>query len=188
MALLLDCCLQIQQNAHMTLLKHFLELKRTSNLAQLHFVKASREYSSRLLICVASILRASVLWQIFKLHKHKVSRYIYMYIYSFENIAHTPNKKHVLHSWEFPSQSLTSFHRSAHRICTRDCKKKAVGVACLIWAWTEILHIAIPPLHLGLHVHDFHLLFLIKILFHYFLLLLLLSLDPLNPQYSIQIP
>lgn len=61
MALLLDCCLQIQQNAHMTLLKHFLELKRTSNLAQVHFVKASREYSSRLLICVASILRASVL-------------------------------------------------------------------------------------------------------------------------------
>ncbi len=84
--------------------------------------------------------------------------------------------------------NLTSFHRSAHRICTRDCKKKAVGVACLIWAWTEILHIAIPPLHLGLHVHDFHLLFLIKILFHYFFLLLLLSLDPLNPQYSIQIP
>lgn len=83
--------------------------------------------------------------------------------------------------------NLTSFHRSAHRICTRDCEKKAVGVACLIWAWTEILHIAIPPLHLGLHVHDFHLLFLIKILFHYFLLLLL-SLDPLNPQYSIQIP
>jgi len=131
MALLLDCCLQIQQNAHMALLKHFLELKRTSNLAQLHIVKASREYCSRLL----SLVQASYERLSYEKSSNFTStkrRGIYICISILLKTLRTLQTKSMCFIDENFLHNLTSFHRSAHRICTRDCKKEAVGVACLI--------------------------------------------------------